>query len=487
MGDHHHTAAEVVEEILQHAQGVHIEVVGGFIEQQHIRRLDQQAAEVQPPPLAAGKPRHRLVLLGRRKQKPLQQLGGAQLLAVHLHPAGRLLHHIDHLALDAAGPGASAAAKHVAVLIEVGQLHRGTQLQAAAGGRAPAGDHLQQAGFAHAVRADDPHPVLRAEVVAEVPQQGRAISASAGLHAQPFRGDRLFADPPRRGRHADAAAGLALRLLAHLLDALQPGLLLGAAGLRPLAQPGQFAPQGAAEAGRAGHLGRLLLRPVGQVGGVVALVAPGLTPFHRHDPPGHPVEQVAVVGDEHQGAGIAVEVALQPLHPIGIEMVGGFVQQQHIGFGHQGRRQGHPASVATGELRHPPAEHRGAGTDAEPLKHLAALLLQPPGVAAVHALVQVAELVQQLRRVRIGGQGLAEPFVVAQQRHPFAAAGEHLLQHGALRVQVGFLVEQHHLQPGGAAPLAALQRFAARQHLQQGALAGPVRADQAQPVPLAHV
>ena len=64
MGDHHHTAAEILQKVFEHAQGVHVEVVGGLIEQQHIRCLDQQPAQVQPAPLAAGELAHRLVLLG---------------------------------------------------------------------------------------------------------------------------------------------------------------------------------------------------------------------------------------------------------------------------------------------------------------------------------------------------------------------------------------------------------------------------------------
>ena len=42
------------------------------------------------------------------------------------------------------------------------------------------------------------------------------------------------------------------------------------------------------------------------------------------------------MGDQHQSAGIAIQPALQPFHGSGIEMVGGLIQQQHIGAGHQG-------------------------------------------------------------------------------------------------------------------------------------------------------
>ena len=60
----------------------------------------------------------------------------------------------------------------------------------------------------------------------------------------------------------------------------------------------------------------------------------GFTPIHLHDPPGDPIEEIAVVGDKHQGPAKTLQKALQPLHPMGIEVVGGFIQQQHVWVGH---------------------------------------------------------------------------------------------------------------------------------------------------------
>ena len=171
MGDHHHAAAEVFKEVFEHAQGLHVQVVGGLVEQQHVGGLDQQPAEMQPPSLAAGELGHRLVLLGWWKQEALQQLGGTQLLAIHRHPAGGGLNHVQHLLVG--------LEQHVAVLVEVGELHGGAQLQAAAAGLAPARYHLQQARLAGAVGPDDANPVLRAEVVAEGSQQGPGLGSFA--------------------------------------------------------------------------------------------------------------------------------------------------------------------------------------------------------------------------------------------------------------------------------------------------------------------
>ncbi len=244
VGDHHHAAAEILEEVLEHAQGVHVEVVGGLIEQQHIGGFDQQPAEVEPPPLAAGELANGLVLLGRRKQKALEQLGGTDLHPIHRHPAGRIGHHIDHLAFR--------FEQHVAVLVEVGELHGGSQLQAAATGRPPAGDHLQQAGFAGAIGANDADAIFWAEVVTELAQQRLLLLALTHLHPELLGRDGPLAQAPTGGGEAHLALGLPHRRFPHRLDALNSGFLLGASGLRPPLEPGQLPPQGALEFGGAG-------------------------------------------------------------------------------------------------------------------------------------------------------------------------------------------------------------------------------------------
>ena len=65
---------------------------------------------------------------------------------------------------------------------------------------------------------------------------------------------------------------------------------------------------------------------MGEIGGVVAVVAAGQAPIYLHDPAGDPIEHVAVVGHQHQGAGEALQIALQPFHPVGVEVVGGLIQ-----------------------------------------------------------------------------------------------------------------------------------------------------------------
>ena len=64
---------------------------------------------------------------------------------------------------------------------------------------------------------------------------------------------------------------------------------------------------------------------------------------------GHPVEKVAVVADQEQGAGVAAQIVLEPEAGLEIEMVGRLVEQQQVGLGEQHRRERHPHPPAAGE------------------------------------------------------------------------------------------------------------------------------------------
>ena len=74
VGDNNHATAKVLQEILQNTQGLHVEVVGGFIQQQHIGSLDQHSAEGEPAALSAGELGQRAVLLSRWEEEAFQQL-----------------------------------------------------------------------------------------------------------------------------------------------------------------------------------------------------------------------------------------------------------------------------------------------------------------------------------------------------------------------------------------------------------------------------
>ena len=101
-----------------------------------------------------------------------------------------------------------------------------------------------------------------------------------------------------------------------------------------------------------------------QVGGVVALVRVGTAAVELEDPLGDVVEEVPVVGDGDDGAGVLLQVLLQPLHALGVEVVGGLVEQQQVGLLQQQLAQRDAAALATGE--HGDVGVRAAGSAARP-------------------------------------------------------------------------------------------------------------------------
>ena len=92
----------------------------------------------------------------------------------------------------------------------------------------------------------------------------------------------------------------------------------------------------------------LLLQP----GGVVALPGDPLAAVELQDPAGDVVEEVAVVGDGDHGAGVVGEEVLQPGDRLGVEVVGGLVEQQQVRALEEQPAERHPAALAARERGH---------------------------------------------------------------------------------------------------------------------------------------
>src|SRR5262249_5886920 len=61
---------------------------------------------------------------------------------------------------------------------------------------------------------------------------------------------------------------------------------------------------------------------------VISLVGNAAAAIELEDPAGDVVEEVAVVGDDQNRAGIIAQVTFEPADRLGVEMVGGLVEQQ---------------------------------------------------------------------------------------------------------------------------------------------------------------
>ena len=54
MGNHNHNSVKGIQVILQHVQGLDVQIIGGLVKDQHIGGLHQDAEQIQPPALPAG-------------------------------------------------------------------------------------------------------------------------------------------------------------------------------------------------------------------------------------------------------------------------------------------------------------------------------------------------------------------------------------------------------------------------------------------------
>ncbi len=85
---------------------------------------------------------------------------------------------------------------------------------------------------------------------------------------------------------------------------------------------------------------------------VIALVGNAAAAVELENPTGDVVEEIAVVGDDQNGARIVAQVAFEPQHRLGIEVVGRLVEQEKLGLFEEEPAQRHPAPLAARELCH---------------------------------------------------------------------------------------------------------------------------------------
>ena len=105
MGDQHGAAGEVEQRLLERAQRVDVEVVGGLVEEQDVAAAAQQLGEVDAVSLAARELADRLLLVAAAEVEPAHVLARVELAPPELDrvlPAADLLP--DRLARDRARP-----------------------------------------------------------------------------------------------------------------------------------------------------------------------------------------------------------------------------------------------------------------------------------------------------------------------------------------------------------------------------------------------
>ena len=210
MGDHQHRAPEAPDILLQPLRGVKVQVVGGLVQQQDIRVLQNETAQVDPGLLAAGETGELLLPHGLGDGQAVGHLVDGHVRVVSAegleslvqsavppqdgrvalsrrHSGGQFL----HLRRQIVEPG-EGGAQHILHRIALG-VHGdlGDQPQTAAlshhhGALVPVqlpGQDLEQGGLARAVPAQKSHPLALVDLKGQSVQD--ILSDFKGLY-QPF-------------------------------------------------------------------------------------------------------------------------------------------------------------------------------------------------------------------------------------------------------------------------------------------------------------
>ena len=323
---------------LEQLERLEIEVVGRLIEHQDIRRAGEQAREEQAVPLAArerldGRPR---ALVG--KQEIPQVAVHVTRLPVDRHRIVPVAHRVEHRALGV---------ELLALLIVVGRLHVCAPPHLPLVRRQLSQQQPQQRRLAGAVGPDEANPIPTHDPHGDlVDDHAGAITLRhpARLEDELARLVRLF------GPHPDGAHLLpAIRaLLAQGQQRLDTPLVARPPRLDALPQPDFFLREPLVElVVLDGFVGEPFFLPP-QERRVVA--RPGREPpaIELDDARRQALKERAVVRDEHDRPGVLREEALEPGDGLDVEMVGGLVEQQQVGLGHQRAREEDSAAPSSG-------------------------------------------------------------------------------------------------------------------------------------------
>ncbi len=381
--DDDRVAGEILDGRFQRLQRFHVQVVGRFVEEEDVAALFQQLGHVDAVALTTREQAHLLLLVAALEVEgaaigPAVDLGVAQF--DQLGAAGNLF------------PDGRVGVERIARLVDIGQLHRVTQRDRARIGLFLAGDHAEQRRFPGAVRADHADDGARGNAERQVLDQ----LAVAVMFAEVLDLDHLAA---QTGAVGDDDLGLAhaflLGLVGHLLVGRDTGLRLRLTGLGPGADPLQFLFQNLL-------LGLVLARFLGdalgllfQPRGIIPLVGNAAPALQLQDPGGDVIQEIAVVRDAEDGALVLDQVLLQPGDGLGIQVVGRFVEQQHVGRFQEQLAQGHPAAFPAREGR----DIGVVGRAAQRFHRHIDLAIEIPEVLGVDLVLQLRHLLGRLVRV----------------------------------------------------------------------------------------
>ena len=164
---------------------------------------------------------------------------------------------------------------------------------------------------------------------------------------------------------------------------------------------------------------------------------------------------------------------LEPGHRFGVQVVGGLVEQQHVGLGEQQAGERHAPALAARELGHLQIVRRAAqGVHG----HLDAQV-DVPEIAGVDLLLEGGHLLHE--RVAVVFAELGRHSVIGVENLLLLAPGDDVAPHIERRIEMGFLLQVAPAHAVGRPGLAVELGIEPGHDLEQGRLARAVDADHA--------
>ena len=164
VGHGEYSAFVVHKRVLKHLAGVHVQMVGGFVQYEQVVVPEHELAQRHPPALAAGQSAHLAEhILAREQEQPQRASDFTRL------EQGKVVPDFAQYVFFRVQVGL--------FLVVVTRVHVGSEQHAAAVPALPAHDNVEQRGLAYAVGAYDRHTVAAFKVQVQVFEQGPPVEA----------------------------------------------------------------------------------------------------------------------------------------------------------------------------------------------------------------------------------------------------------------------------------------------------------------------
>ena len=199
-----------------------------------------------------------------------------------------------------------------------------------------------------------------------------------------------------------------------------------------------------------------------------------MTAVDLGNPAGDMVEEVTIVGHRNDRARVGREVLFEPEHTLGVEVVGGLVEQEQVGGLNKELAQRHTATFTTGEH----GDRLVRGGAAQRIHGLVELRIDIPRVGSIDLGLQLAHFLHERIEVRVGIRHLFGNLIEARKlAEDVGGAHTNVLDDGLRVVEDGLLHQNADRVAGGQTGLTIAGLVQTSHDLQDRGLTSTIGAD----------